>query len=62
MEADCMIETRDGKKYYDAAPHSEEMQRLNGMFTTLHSVSSLLNMGGYLATLWYGFTLAARIQ
>lgn len=55
-------ETRDGKKYYDPAPHSNEMQKLNTSFATMHGISSLLNLAGYLATVWYGVTLAGRIQ
>jgi len=55
-------ETRDGKKYYDPAPHSNEMQKLNKAFGSMHGISSLLNMAGFIATLWYGISLAARIQ
>ncbi|KAH7418260.1 hypothetical protein BKA64DRAFT_654029 [Cadophora sp. MPI-SDFR-AT-0126] len=55
-------ETRDGKKYYDPAPHSEEMQKLNKAFGSMHGMSSLLNLTGFIATLWYGVSLAARIQ
>lgn len=58
----CESETRDGKKYYDPAPHSEEMQRLNKSFGSMHGISSLLNLTGFIATLWYGVSLAARIQ
>lgn len=55
-------ETRDGKKSYDAAPHSVEMQKLNKKFGTYHGVSSLLNLGGFIATIWYGCTLASRLN
>jgi hypothetical protein len=55
-------ETRDGKKYYDPAPYSNEMVKLNKTFATMHGISSLLNMGGLIATIWYDFSLAARIQ
>ncbi|RDL40720.1 Uncharacterized protein BP5553_00699 [Venustampulla echinocandica] len=55
-------ETRDGKKSYDPAPHSKEMQKLNKAFGRIHGASALLNMGTLLATLWYGFNLAERIQ
>jgi hypothetical protein len=55
------IETRDGKKY-DAEPRSQEMTRLNKSFAAMHGISSLLNMGGFIATVWYGFSLAARIH
>lgn len=57
-----LTETRDGKKYYDPAPHSTEMVRLNSAFSSLHGLSSLLNLGGFIATCWYGFSLAERIQ
>ncbi|KAG9241902.1 hypothetical protein BJ878DRAFT_427088 [Calycina marina] len=55
-------ETRDGKKSYDPAPHSEEMQRLNKSFGIMHGVSSLINLVEYIATVWYGFSLAERLQ
>lgn len=54
-------ETRDGKKSYDAGPHSPEMQRLNSTFSQLHGASSLVNLGTLIAALWYGFELAARL-
>jgi len=38
------------------------MQKLNASFATMHGLSSLLNLVGYLATIWYGVTLAGRIQ
>lgn len=54
-------ETRDGKKSYDAGPHSEEMQRLNKAFGALHGASVLVNIVGCLTTVWYGFSLASRL-
>ena len=54
-------ETRDGKKSYDAGEQSEAMQALNKQFGILHGVSSMVNMVGCFATLWYGFYLAERI-
>ncbi|KAG9190829.1 hypothetical protein G6011_08917 [Alternaria panax] len=51
-------ETRDGKKSYDAGPHSKEMQALNKQFAILHSVSSMVNMVGLGAMIWYGAVLA----
>ncbi|TKA65169.1 hypothetical protein B0A49_02721 [Cryomyces minteri] len=54
-------ETRDGKKSYDPAPHSKEMEQLNQRFGIMHGVSSLLNMAGLLATMWYGVVLAERL-
>lgn len=38
------------------------MQRLNKSFGRLHGVSSLLNMAGLIATMWYGVTLAERME
>ncbi|CAD6442857.1 209ed46b-7599-4741-b4be-838acc39bfe4 [Sclerotinia trifoliorum] len=55
-------ETKDGKKSYDAAPHSKEMQRLNKAFGKMHGVSSLVNLVSFLATMWYGVSLAERLQ
>lgn len=55
-------ETRDGKKSYDAAPHSREMQKLNKSFGRLHGASSLVNLVSFLATIWYGVNLAERLQ
>ena len=60
--ADENAETRDGKKYYDKGPHSPEMEALNKQFMKAHGVSSLLNLGALIATLWYGIGLAERIQ
>ncbi|KAK3322533.1 hypothetical protein B0H66DRAFT_515050 [Apodospora peruviana] len=63
----CMNERRlqekkDGKKSHDAPPHSQEMAALNKKFSTLHGVSSLLNLGTFIATVAYGFSLAARLD
>ncbi|KUJ20968.1 uncharacterized protein LY89DRAFT_681599 [Mollisia scopiformis] len=55
-------ETRDGKKYHDPAPQSTEMQQLNKAFAWMHGASSLVNLVGYIATIWYGFSLAERIS
>jgi len=62
MCAERCLETRDGKKSYDAGPHSNEMQRLNKKFGKLHGASTLTNLIGFIATVGYGFHLAARIQ
>ena len=57
------LETRDGKKSYDPAPHSKEMMKLNKAFGRMHGVSSLLNMVGFCTTVFYGFfTLGGRLQ
>lgn len=50
-------ETRDGKKAYDAAPHSEAMQKLNTQFSILHSISSVTNLIGLGAMIWYAGSL-----
>ena len=55
-------ETRDGKKSYDAPPHSKEMTRMNKAFGRMHGASSALNMVTLLATVWYGVLLAERMQ
>lgn len=54
-------ETRDGKKSYDPAPHSPEMERLNKRFGMLHGISSLLNLTEFLAAIYYGVVLAERL-
>ena len=54
-------EVKDGKKSYDPAPHSDAMKALNKQFAQLHGASSLVNIFGCLATVWYGFYLADRI-
>jgi hypothetical protein len=54
-------ETKDGKKYYDAGPHSEDMQKLNRRFSSLHGVSSLVNVLEIVITIWYGIGLASRL-
>lgn len=66
MTTSCMRqrkhqETKDGKRSYDAPPHSEEMQRLNKRFMRLHGMSSMVNLIGCLATVWYGFYLGERL-
>ncbi|KAK2767412.1 hypothetical protein FQN54_003568 [Arachnomyces sp. PD_36] len=55
-------EIRDGKKSYDPAPHSKEMVRLNKSFGRMHGISSLVNLTGLLATVFYGTVLAGRLQ
>lgn len=56
-----VAETRDGKKSYDAGPHSTEMQKLNRAFGRMHGISSLINLGAIIATMWYGVSLAERL-
>lgn len=55
-------ETRDGKRYHDAGPHSQEMQLLNKKFNYLHGASSLINLVGWGAMVWYGFHLGDRMS
>ena len=54
-------ETRDGKKYYDPGPKSEEMQKLNKSFGILHGVSSLVNLVAVITCIAYGWSLGNRI-
>ncbi|KAE8148709.1 hypothetical protein BDV25DRAFT_12599 [Aspergillus avenaceus] len=54
-------ETRDGKKSYDAGPHSKEMLALNKKFGRLHGLSSLINMVCLGATVYYGAKLSKRL-
>lgn len=56
------LETKDGKKSYDPAPHSKEMQKLNKSFGKAHGASTLINLFGLVATIWYGIVLAERLQ
>jgi uncharacterized membrane protein len=55
-------ETRDGRKSYDPPPHSQEMQRLNRRFGVLHGASTIVNLVGWGAMIWYGFYLGNRIS
>ena len=55
-------ETRDGKKSYDAGPHSKEMQELNKQFGVLHGISSLINLVGLGAMVWYGGVLGTGLR
>ncbi|KAH7082396.1 hypothetical protein FB567DRAFT_500360 [Paraphoma chrysanthemicola] len=55
-------ETRDGKKSWDAGPHSPEMQALNKQFAILHSVSSFVNLVGLGAMIWYGAVLGEGLS
>ncbi|KAK8199068.1 hypothetical protein HDK77DRAFT_496291 [Phyllosticta capitalensis] len=53
-------ETRDGKKSYDAGPHSAEMQALNRKFAVMHGVSSAMNLVVLGAAVAYAFLIGAR--
>jgi len=57
-----LIESIDGKKSYDAPPHSQKMTELNKKFGKLHGVSTLINLGAVIATLAYGVVLGGRLQ
>ncbi|KAK5173885.1 uncharacterized protein LTR77_002566 [Saxophila tyrrhenica] len=54
-------ETRDGKKYYDPGPKSAEMQRMNSSFAKLHGASSMANVVGLAAMLFYGVVLGEML-
>ncbi|KAK3302049.1 uncharacterized protein B0T15DRAFT_403975 [Chaetomium strumarium] len=54
-------EKKDGKKSYDAPPHSQEMVALNKQFSMLHGISSLLNLGTFVAAVVYGVSLSSRL-
>lgn len=54
-------EKKDGKKSWDPAPHSQEMESLSKQFGRIHAVSSLLNLVTLIATITYGFNLSTRI-
>lgn len=56
-----ITETRDGRKSYDAGPHSPEMKRLNKKFGMLHGLSSLTNLAALFAQFYYGVVLAQRM-
>jgi hypothetical protein len=55
------LETRDGKKSYDPAPHSKEMIALNKKFGRLHGASSLINMVTIGVTVYYGVVLSKKL-
>lgn len=55
-------ETKDGKSSYDKGPHSPEMQALNRQFSVLHSISSITNLVGLGAMVWYGAVLGAGLS
>ncbi|KKA18936.1 hypothetical protein T310_7105 [Rasamsonia emersonii CBS 393.64] len=55
-------ESIDGKKSYDPPPHSKEMTELNKKFAKLHGISTLVNLGGLLATVAYGVVLGRRLS
>ncbi|CEJ55952.1 hypothetical protein PMG11_02180 [Penicillium brasilianum] len=55
-------ETRDGKKSYDAPPHSKEMVALNKKFGRIHGLSSLVNLVSLIATVWYGAIMSKKLE
>ncbi|GLI73755.1 hypothetical protein PoHVEF18_001984 [Penicillium ochrochloron] len=55
-------ETRDGKKSYDAPPHSKEMVALNKKFGRIHGLSSLVNLVSLIATVWYGAVMSKKLE
>ncbi|RSL41740.1 hypothetical protein CEP53_012584 [Fusarium sp. AF-6] len=52
---------RDGKEWFAAGPHSDEMKALNKRFGILHGISSLINLTTFFAAVAYGFTLGGRV-
>lgn len=62
LELTYCIETRDGKKSYDAPPHSKEMVALNKKFGRIHGLSSLVNLVSLIATVWYGAVMSKRLE
>ncbi|KAL2223141.1 hypothetical protein M432DRAFT_39075 [Thermoascus aurantiacus ATCC 26904] len=62
MEERKQQEVRDGKKSYDPPPHSKEMTALNKKFGRLHGLSTLVNLFGLLATMYYGTVLGKRLS
>ena len=56
------LESRDGKKSYDPAPHSKEMQALNKRFGRVHGISSLLNMVTLGVTIYYGTVIGRQLS
>lgn len=54
-------ERKDGKKSYDAPPHSQEMVALNKKFGMLHGISSVLNLSAFIGSVIYGITLSSRL-
>lgn len=61
-DTNFVAETKDGKKSYDAPPHSQEMTALNKQFGKIHGLSSLFNLVTFISVVAYGFTLGSRIQ
>jgi hypothetical protein len=57
-----LVESIDGKKAYDAPPHSQKMTELNKRFGKLHGASTLINLGAIIATITYGVYLGGRLQ
>ncbi|KAF2664050.1 hypothetical protein BT63DRAFT_460351 [Microthyrium microscopicum] len=54
-------ETKEGKKYWDEGPKSEEMKKLNSDFGKLHGISAMVNLIEILVTMFYGVIIAARL-
>ncbi|KAI9689701.1 MAG: hypothetical protein M1820_010071 [Bogoriella megaspora] len=54
-------ETRDGKRSFDPGPHSSAMEKLNKDFGILHGASTIVNLVGLGAMIWYGTTIARKM-
>ena len=59
LQPNKTLEEKDGKKSYDPPPHSQRMIELNKNFGTIHGISSVTNLVNLVASIVYGFTLAA---
>ncbi|KAI9676072.1 MAG: hypothetical protein M1817_000815 [Caeruleum heppii] len=55
-------ETRDGRKYNEVEGRTEEMKVVNKRFSHNHAMSIHLNLMAIGGTIWYGFSLASRLQ
>ncbi|KAG7105583.1 hypothetical protein HYQ44_015041 [Verticillium longisporum] len=58
---DDMIMNDDPEDVTDDEDWAAEMQALNKRFGKMHGISSLLNLGTFIATIAYGFTLGSRL-
>jgi hypothetical protein len=54
-------ETKEGNRFYDSGPESEEIQKLNKRFMRSHGSSSLVSLVEMLMTAYYGLRLAERM-
>ncbi|AEO69385.1 93780643-4fa9-414d-a7eb-54f520ccabf7 [Thermothielavioides terrestris] len=62
MEERRRLEKKDVKRADDAPTRAQESLALNKKFSMLHGISSLLNLGSFVATVIYGVTLSGRLS